>query len=535
MSRKIVLICFLATFLMLIMVNIPAFEYKDISKEINMSLPISKVAKTYEKLDCYRNKQTLSFNDSEEIDEYTWSVLRYDCEVPSENFGTIHVPKPSHGSILVPANMMSIVLCRATVTVYHEDKMETLWALEDFDVESMIHTSIAFTPGENEWNSPSIGAFRKESATEMAILGERSGTYGYNLVGDCYAQAAFNTAVLRLCGFSAEEVFTVAIHGHAVNIVKIKEKWYAFDSGYGVAVDSGDWESLIFELYDPPRSKSICFLENDKYFINFGYNLGGVTPPHFLNLYSNINPNILVDIVDHIVPLFNNSALGIPPVEIEDFLENATECPWMATVAVPYTVKNATGSTIDEKAKSLCTLNKEFIFNQTGGEILNQYDRSIYCTGLLKVEYPQAYANAARYAARTSWNAIEKDTDFPFLDCLSSAFRLRLFAFNREIMLQGCVAFSDLLYIRRAGSSADKAVLAYGTLRNMEKNGELWQPENLYILITEDFYGYLAVENSFGWLYLNFDRGRFIRINPPENVIMAFNEIECLPSWEETK
>ena len=65
-----------------------------------------------------------------------------------------------------------------------------------------------------------------------------------------------------------------------------------------------------------------------------------------------------------------------------------------------------------------------------------------------------------------------------------------------------------------------------------QKNNNYWQPENLYIIITEDYKGYLAVNVNNRWIYLNFQKGKLININPPENILKAFNEIECLDIWD---
>ena len=65
----------------------------------------------------------------------------------------------------------------------------------------------------------------------------------------------------------------------------------------------------------------------------------------------------------------------------------------------------------------------------------------------------------------------------------------------------------------------------------MKKNSNFWQPEDLYVILTEDYKGYLAVNTGEFWKYLNFGRGKLINNNPPENILKAFNEIECVYNW----
>ena len=464
--------------------------------------------------------------DPETINEYTWSFMRYDHAVQSENFDIIDMPKPTQGIILIPTDMMSIEVCRAAVSVYSEDKMEMLNALEAYDVKNMIHSTPAFFRRYEEWNSPTIDSYRKVSAHEMRTLGQIS--LKGNLVGDCYSQSSFNTAVLRLCGFSPEEVFNLHIPGHIVNIVNVDGQWVVLDSTYAQAVKWGQRDTLIFDTYDPPFEKNIIFFENDKYFICFGV-LWPEYWPYLDNLFSNIDPGILIDIVEQIVPLFNHSALGREEWEINEFIENATPCPDMITIEVPYTVEDAAGSTPEEKAQSLAALNKAFIFDQIGGEIINQYDRSLYSYGFLSVDYPQAYANAAKLAAWTSWFAIRIDGKTPFRDCLITTLWIRLNIINRPMMYHDCVAFSDFPYLRRAGSSLDQALMAYGTLRNMKKDIELWQPEELFVVVTDDNKGYLAVNLLGRWNYLNFEQGRLI-VSEISDISFVFNEQNRLDS-----
>jgi len=469
-----------------------------------------------------KGKQTTFIDDTELIDEFTWAIIRGDFSVESK-FGTIKVPKPSEGTVLIPGNMMSKYVCHVAVDIYSQDKMATIKALEKYDVNNMIHCDPAFFKNINEWNSPIIENYRKNSADEMALLGQIC--FRGNLVGDCYSQASFNTAVLRLCGFTPEEVFTIIITGHALNIVKIDDKWYAFDSTFARSVKLGYRDSLIFEFYEPSSPKRIFGLENDKYFINFGN-----ANDHFFDPYSNIDPDLLIEIAEYIVPMFNNSKFSHWEWDlnkIDEFIENATAFPEMETIGIPYTVEDAQGSSIEEKTLSLQTLVKAFILNQTGGEIPNQFDRSLYVPGFTTVDYPEAYANAAKYAAWTSYFAEIFDRSSPVLDYILTVIWIRLNVFNHQLMPYGCVTFSDLPFLRHAGSSIDQALMSYGMLRNMKKGNVLWQPEDLNILITENYEGYLAINTTMDLKYLNFGKGKLVNTDPPENIYMSFNEIEC--------
>jgi len=492
---------------------------------LSSSFVVVSVPSNYQISNLDETVQPLEIINSDKISEFTLSVMRYDHLISSDNYGPVNMPKPTPGVILVPTNMMCIEICRAAVSVYSDNKTETLENLEDYDLENMVVglPYIFWHMWASRNSIPCCG--QKYSAQEMCAIGNRCPHA--NIVGDCYSQSSFNTAVLRLCGFSAEEVFTLLMPAHAVTIFKLNDTWLVFDS-----VQAQFAEKAIYDNYTPPIGDIIYWLENDKYFINFGTPYPEVFP-YQDDPYSNIDPIVLLSIVEQIVPLFNNSKLGGEDWEINDFIESAKESPDIITTAVPNTVEDAVGSNPEEKANSLMNLNKDFILSQTGGEEINQYDRSIYSKGFLDVEYPQAYANASRLASWTSFFGRLFNTKLIIKDYLRTAFFIKLLIKNKEIMPEDCVSFSDFTIVRSAGSSIDQAILAYGTFRNIKKRINFWQPEDLFVIINDDSKGYLAVNTQFGWRYLNFEKGKTIASSPPEQIKMVFNENEYSTQWEE--
>ena len=452
--------------------------------------------------------------------------MRYDHVIESENHGTVEMPKPSPGMILVPANMMCEEVCKVALSVHRENKMDTLKALENYDINHMVVglPFIFYRMWSTRNNMPCYS--QKSSAHEMKSLAER--LFWTDLVGDCYSQSVFNTAVLRLCGFSPEEVFALLMPGHAVSIVKIDEKWYVFDT-----VQAQFSKKAILDSYNSmPLDEIIYWIENDKYFINFG------TPfpeafPYQDDPYSNIESSILIDIVEQIVPIFCNSALGGDDWNITRFIDEAKPSPDIKSIEIPINVNDAQGYTIEEKAQSLVRFVRDFIINQTGEDVPNQYDRSLYVIGDITVEYPQAYANAAKYATWTSWFSKKLDSRVSTLDYLKTILWIRFAIKNRQSMEKEFVAFADFSYLCQKGCSLEKAIAAYGTLRNMKKSNDYWQPDDLYIILTENNEGYLAVDTGDFWLYLNFEKGKLINNSPPENIQKVFNEIDCKLSWSE--
>jgi len=530
MNKKIYLSGLLLVFLSVLALGqlLPCTDIKKSSvtlqDEIN-NLLFSTDMKSILYSDLVYTKPVFSVIDDDIIDEFTWSVLRYDHPVSSENFGRISVPIPTSGLILIPTDMMSYETCYAAASIYQDDKMDVLTGLETYDIQNMIHTQFAFFGDKDEWNSPDILSYRKENADEMKILG-RLCLKG-DLVGDCYATASFNTAVLRLCGFSPEEVFTAGITGHAVTVVKVNDQWYVLDGTYAYIVRRGMAEGLLFTHY--PNFNHLFFLENDRYFINFCHY--SQLYPYLKNPYCNMEPGLLSDILNQLLPLFDYPQLGIRNWQINEFCNQSIPCPDMTDIAFPYDVENASGDTMEEKAASLQSLNTAFIFTQADKEQIDQFDKSLYGLGFLSVDYPQAYANAAKYAAWTSYIACRLDVPNPWLDYHLASLWIRGNILTAQTMPSGCIAFSDLPYLCRMGSTIDQAVMAYGTLRNMKKQNDFWQPDDLYILITENNNGYVAVNTTNDWRYLSFQGGKQIYTSPPEGIGIIFNEDETLGAW----
>jgi len=465
---------------------------------------------TEEKTVIQQNTKSTSISDTKLIDEFTWAVMHYGHPMKSLNFGMIDVPKPSQGVTIVPTNFMSPELCKVALKVYHEDKIETLNALLKYDKENKKHIIPALNPVKSEWNTPGAtlisGAWRSDTAHEMFLLGERD--LFSNIVGDCYAHACFNTAVLRLCNFSAEEVFTIYIKLHLFNVVKVNDKWYYFDGSRGL-------------LQDHMNNSMIYMIENDRYFINFR------DPKKILTRYSNnMNSTLIHNISDSLLPTIGNPLLGPDCWDLDEFINFATPNPNMINVSIPYTVKDATGETIDQKANSLASLNREFITTHAnlGDNIPNQYTRACYCYNLLNVEYPQAYANAAKLASLTSYFGDKLDSLTPIGDITRTAMWIRNLIKTEQVLGEDRIAFSDLPYVIKKGSTLDKSVMAYGTIRNMKKGGDFWQPNDLFIVVTDDNEGYLAVKKSDNWQYINFLSGRPVLSKLNKEISFVFNE-----------
>jgi len=534
----------------------------------------------------HNNKSQENLSDKEIIDEYTWSVIKYSDWLPNTvNSEIIYISNPTYGPLLVLTDFMSPDLCKVALEVYSENEdgslneTNTLNKLVNYVNESVVHYSVIdvdviFNNSRDLWDSPAVeNTGKKISAQEMAALGNRYCDGKYDFIGDCYSVSSFITAVLRLCGFSTKDVFNVNIGGeilpiafvnkipiimkpygvgHVVNFVNSDGKWYVIDGtmwrnasrgrlftekdkyqiGKIAIVKNDDLYNMtvLNRFFIKDR---FSFFENDKYFL-------GHTWQADPRIYSNINKEEFRNIFNSAFTKgFNNARFSFNPYIFKRLFvwrisNRATEHPYVNTIGLPYTVNDAIGETREEKAQHLAQINREFVNNhKMVNGLLNQYDKAFYAYGYINVTYPQAYANAARLAAHTSWFGYTNDTNTPIDDVNNTISWIRNNFVIKRILNDDQIAFSDLTYNLKNGSTLDQAVFAYGVIRNMKKEDNFWSPDNLFVIVTKDNEGYLAV-NITGdeWVYLNFGEGKLIRSNI-ENISFAFNEEIKLESWQQ--
>jgi hypothetical protein len=517
--------------------------------------------------------------DTEHLGEYTWSYLRYGDSVQNKVNGEwIHVSDPTHGSLMVLANMMTPEVCRVALEVYCNnsdgslDKLKTLENLAAYVNESTIHIGPGGIPDVDEWMTNAVNKSRKTLAFEMSLVGNYLDPNGKHFIGDCFSLSTFCTSILRLCGFSVEDVFNVNIgnlilgfnidpflflpypFGHEVNLIDVDDTWYVIDStglrnetggrlfseseyqiGHVVItknfdLQNGTWIPRIFV------KDRVSSFENDYYFI--GYSWQGITDPFF---YGNMDKQGLRRFLNSALNAFRNAKLTgllrlVPSLYILRLSLIARSNPNILCVPLPYTIEDAQGETVDEKAKNLALLNREFILNQTSPDgVPNQYDKAIYSYGLLGVKYPQVYAKSARLAGHTSIFGQTHDRKSAFDDMNDTITWIRHTFVEKQTVAVDQIAFPDLTYLLKNGSTVDQALFAYGALRNMKKEGDFWPPHDLFVIVTNDTNGYLAVHISDeGWNYLNFGDGPLIQTQI-DNVSFAFNEQIKVDVWDPQK
>ena len=512
------------------------------------------------------NSTHANYSEKEMIDEYTWAVLRYDEYFRNQvNNNLIKLSSPADGPIMVNANFMSPEVCRVALLVYNEtengtlNKYQTLKNLAEYAEKTMVF-SVGDIP---TWGPPSDNlVVHRTIAHEGALCAKYSNYEQVKFIGGCYSQSSFCTAVLRLCGFKPEEVLNVFVSGmrtylvknnnsieilenkvmnHVVNLVNVDDSWYVMENAiinssrgrlfseyrYGIIliIPGTDYQNAtkINRIF---LKDSIHGFDNDYYRIGDGWGQND-----FCKLFSNMEKEQLKKLFEGVFSTFVFAKMS--PLVRFRLLYFAKPHEALSDVYLPYTVKDTIGETIDEKAEYLSQLNRDFILDhKSDSNIPNQYDKTVYAYGLINVTFPQVYANAARLSVLTSLFGYANDTDDIFEDVNKTINWMReKFEVNQTVN-QDQVAFSDLTYNIKNGSTLDQAVFAYGAIRNMRKDDDFWPVDDLFVLVTNNNEGYLAVNLPVeGWVYLNFGEGLSI-LKTVENICLAFNEEVKLDDWD---
>jgi hypothetical protein len=438
-------------------------------------------------------------NHEKILNGYTMAIIRPDHPI-STNHGDIEAPFPSSGNVLIPTNFMCLELCEVVQRIHSESEMDTLKKLERYDQENLVHDK----PGGPypQWAEDYTilhPTGHKESAQEMFAYAK---TYG-KVTGECYAQACFNTAILRMAGFSVNSVFTLKLPGHAINLVKADDRWWVLDSTYAP-------DPCLFEEYNIGTFRG---LENDKYYVSFEHG------------FSNMDYRLLKKIVQESDTTMGSPDLAGDWTDINDFIENADYPPEMVPKGVPFDVHDTTS------AEELVEKNTKFCQKMARRYRSSQYDKAMYASNSLKVENPEVHAEAA---IRSTWTQATGEKLCSRTYCVFAEEVLQWISNRIEtkpMYNDDQIAYPDIPILVEYGSTMDKALVAYGIARNTWISAQEIPANDVYVIVTEDNNGYLALKTRTGWKYLNFE-DESLDPNAPNDIKLIFNEEQVLDNWE---
>ena len=78
-----------------------------------------------------------NIDETQFIEDFTWSVLKYDHVIESRNFGPTYTPRPMPGLLVMLSNMMDKQVCKIALSIYDENRMELLKNLRQFCINNV--------------------------------------------------------------------------------------------------------------------------------------------------------------------------------------------------------------------------------------------------------------------------------------------------------------------------------------------------------------------------------------------------------------
>lgn len=306
--------------------------------------------------------------------------------------------------------------------------------------------------------------------------------------------SALSTALLRLSGFSENEVYSLTTsEGNAV--------FLNIDGGYSVTPGSPVVHDTELQL---PAGKLIS-VYNDGAFLSYEYNT------------SNLDSEEAASISDKAGKLYilNERASGKAPEKVSFGKSELSEI-----IGVPYDsdiiynlLRNTyitddspcLYSTLDEAREQLrssmgrllamkCT---RYMTNAAARHPFSQFDQARYTAGLINVENPNAYAEAAENSLMV------KELSGGIANLLSDASdkTMKIIDILDTIAEADTVPdrflFPDYCIINKTGSHRDKALLAFGLYSRLTGSSE-----DTYIVLGENS-SYLAFMEEDRWKYLD--------------------------------
>ena len=451
--------------------------------------------------------------DTEDEEKLAMAFLRYQTMGPQP---PITEPPQGIAMPLILADMLSPQLTDTAIKVYQGDG--SVQNLADFDKENLIHISRCYN-GTPWSTTEEFRGNRKASAWEMFGFSEYTG----KVAGDCYSNACFNTALLRLDGLPPDEVYRISMgganpgEGHSINLVR-NERTQILDS---TACPE------CYPLFDHYGNR-----------IEWIYFRVAVNDEHYLWCYDTSNiPQTEIDAIQEDVFALINKML-YTPVEYqtdEHVVEGGLRLSVKDVIPSPIVSDGVEGDVnvnFNEAKETLRGSAAELLAQKVYNFVLqqalehpeSQYAYARYAAGLMDVKKPQAYAYATTLAWLTEDAAHRMDKEMPQEDVNATIRYLQKIGPHEGF--EDCFSFPDYLIITEAGCPRDKALLAYGLLRNMRYGEECWNETNLYVVVVGDG-AYLAYRyEDGGWNFIDCATNELVEEMTP-GIVMLFNEDSC--------
>lgn len=404
------------------------------------------------------------------------------------------------GMVVTPADMISPETTRIALEIYQGKNINSVENYIEFVRNNMMHTDILM--GQNVWKF-----YRKSPITEMMKFKADFG----KISGDCYALSCLSTAIMRTLGFSSKEVFNVNIDSHVINFLSLDGDDYVFDPTLGDKASLAKYYRLMDNLER---------ISNDTIYLNLYKYTSDMPKEESLQYIRRIYN--LVECAKRDEGLYEKGNFTQEPLIYDKPIEQDIEALFSKMEQKGGAVTPEAPYDLEQSLERLRSEAAEFLSNQAEKQLLllskempeSQYTLARYALGDISVKKTQAYALAALEAPNTQQKAgalsgkdIEKDI-------------ASLTNILREIQtidsIQDKISYPDYLLISKKGTPWDKALLAFGILKNRYKDIEA------YVVLTDDN-GYLALKTN-EWTFIDCKNNAVLNDSEVNGAELVFSE-----------
>ncbi|MHB1392742.1 MAG: hypothetical protein ACYCYE_06625 [Clostridia bacterium] len=440
---------------------------REVQKHMEANLAVMEEELQAEREQLQREQRYL---DNRYSEDYSKAFSRYEFYPEQSLYDSM---------VLINTNYTDSQLCTSAFELPYGNSSGTAYAYADY-----ANRNISITDKVPDDNGFLLGGSAVHTLTAHEI----------NSSGNQLEMASLGTALMRLAGFSAAEVYNItASKGNAI--------FFNIDAGYAASPESP-------VVHTPELQLTLGELQafyNEVAFLNYENN------------DTNLDIEEIVSINDKASALFKLP--GRPPREVpakvpfrkselmerldmpgdsEDiyrllrntFIIDDTPCSFSTLDEARDKLRSAMGSLLAVKST-------RYIVNTATRYPLSQYDYARYAAGLINVEHPNAYAEASDNSRQLK--ALTGGISNLLSDATAKTQKIIdiLGDITDDERNSDMFFFPDYCIVNKTGSHWDKALLAFGLYSQLTGS-----TENTYIALGENS-SYLVFKEEDQWKYLD--------------------------------
>lgn len=406
--------------------------------------------------------------------------------------GSEQADNPSAAGIAaVPADFTDSRLCTWAFSLPASGDAGTVYSYSRFMEDKLLDLKQPYKEEGGIFSSPDI---RIKTAGELYSYSDGN----WKLAGDPYSISNFNTAMLRLLGFSQDEAFSCVLSDKIVNFINPGGS----DTNTGFI---GIPEAGLMRITQKLNADELERIENDGAYVDFAKSASNLATNKIhdylsalgkvLKLKKEITRSKADSITVSSKERHNNTFVLYDTNDIYEMLKDTFLLDEDTNV---YTsLEEAKSELRSVMGRLLAVKNTGFLINSASAYPGSQYDYARFAAGLANVEYPDVYAQAA-VKSREVQEAAENisDSDTGAEEIIQQLLQLAD-SIKSDEASSDRFTYPDTVLSSKTGTPMDKALLLYGIYKNIYPDAN-----DVYVAVGTGS-AYLAYRDTDGWEYID--------------------------------